>query len=196
MSVTDDLTVHILGIAGSLRKGSFNKALLKSAFELLPKDTVLEIVDISGIPFFNQDLEQNPPEIVKQFKSKIKRSDAILFATPEYNFSVPGVLKNSIEWASRPKDDNAFLGKTAAIMSASISMLGGIRAQLHLRQILLDVNVYSVIKPEVIVTFAEKKFDANGKLVDPDSRKFLSQLLQNLVSLTRKLRRKEPFTVA
>lgn len=184
--------IDILGIAGSLRKGSFNKALLNSAFELLPRDAVMEIFDISCLPFFNQDLERNPPEVVRQFKHRIRRADAILFSTPEYNFSFSGVLKNSMEWASRPKGDNSFDGKTAALMSASTGMVGGARAQLHLRQVLLDLNVYAVTKPEVIVTFAEKKFDASGKLIDPDARSYLQQLLVNLVSLTRKLQpRKE-----
>jgi chromate reductase len=183
--------IDILGIAGSLRKGSFNKALLSSALELLPRDAVLEIFDISCLPFFNQDLEGNPPEVVRQFKQRVRQTDAILLSTPEYNFSISGVLKNSIEWASRPKGDNSFAGKTAAVMSASTSMIGGARAQLHLRQILLDLNVYTVTKPEVIVTFAEKKFDARGRLVDPDARKFLQQLLENLVSLTRRLQTKD-----
>jgi chromate reductase len=190
-AMINDERIAILGIAGSLRKNSFNKALLDSAFELLPRDAVMETFDISSLPFFNQDLEGNPPEVVRQFKHKIEQADAILFSTPEYNFSIPGVLKNSIEWASRPRGDNSFGGKTAAMMSASTGMIGGARAQLHLRQVLVDVNVYVVTKPEVIVTFADKKFDANGKLVDPDARKFLQQLLENLVSLTRKLQRRE-----
>jgi chromate reductase len=186
-----DERIAILGIAGSLRKDSFNRALLSSAFELLPRGATLEIFDISLLPFFNQDLEGDPPEVVGRFKRKIKEVDAILFSTPEYNFSIPGVLKNSIEWASRPRGDNSFDGKTAALMSASTGMVGGARAQLHLRQVLLDVNVYVVTKPEVIVTFAEKKFDANGRLVDPDARKFLQQLLENLVSLTKRLQGRE-----
>ena len=184
-----DGRVRILGIAGSVRKKSFNKALLRSAFDVLPEDAVIEIFDISEIPFFNQDLEQHPPEIVRQFKNKIRQADAILFATPEYNFSIPGVLKNSIEWGSRPKGDNAWQGKTAALMSAATGMIGGERAQLHLRQVLLDLNMYAVNKPEVLVSFAERKFDADGRLLDPDAKKFLRELLENLVSLTRKLQR-------
>jgi chromate reductase len=191
--MTTDERIDILGIAGSLRKGSFNKALLNSAFELLPRDAVLEIFDISHLPFFNQDFEKNPPEVVRQFKRRVRKADAILFSTPEYNFSFSGVLKNSLEWASRPRGENSFDGKTAALMSASTGMVGGARAQLHLRQVLLDLNVYTVTKPEVIVTFAEKKFDADGKLTDPDARKFLQQLLNNLVELTRKLQTRMAF---
>lgn len=121
--------VTILGFAGSLRKGSFNKALLRAALELVPKDAKLEIFDLEGISPFNQDLENKPPPKVKDFKAKIRAADAILIATPEYNYSVPGVLKNAIDWASRPYSDNAFEDKPVGVMSASGGMLGGARAQ-------------------------------------------------------------------
>ena len=119
---------------------------------------------------FNSDLESSPPEPVKQFKQKIKAADAILIVTPEYNYSVPGVLKNAINWASRPYGDNAFDSKPVAIMSASTGMLGGARAQYHLRQSLIFLNMRPVNKPEVFVTFAPQKFDANGKLIDEKTR--------------------------
>jgi len=102
--------IFILGFAGSLRKGSYNKALLRAAMELMPKDAKLEIFDLEGIPPFNQDLETQMPEKVKEFKAKIRAADAILIATPEYNFSMSGVLKNAIDWASRPYADNSFEG--------------------------------------------------------------------------------------
>lgn len=144
-----------LGFSGSLRVGSYNKALLRAAIDLLPEDVTLEIFDLIGIPAFNQDLESIIPTKVKEFKSKIReKSDAILIATPEYNFSVPGVLKNVIDWASRPYGENSFDGKPVAIMSASIGMLGGARAQYHLRQMFVFLNMYPVNWPEVIVTFA------------------------------------------
>ena len=126
--------LKILGFAGSLRAGSYNRALLRAATELLPDDATLEIFDINGIPPFNQDLEMDMPAKVKEFKSKIRGADAILIATPEYNYSIPGVLKNAIDFASRPYGDNPFNDKPVAIMSASIGMLGGARAQYHLRQ--------------------------------------------------------------
>ena len=135
----------ILGFAGSLRAGSYNKALLRAAIDLLPEGVTLEIFDLLGIPAYNQDLESDMPIKVKEFKSKIREeSDAILIATPEYNFSVPGVLKNSIDWASRPYGDNSFDSKPVAIMSASIGMLGGARAQYHLRQMFVFLNMYPV----------------------------------------------------
>ena len=126
----------------------------------------LEIFEIEGIPAFNQDLEGDIPKKVKEFKSKIREANAILIATPEYNYSVPGVLKNAIDWASRPYGDNPFDGKPVAIMSASVGMLGGSRAQYHLRQIFVFLNMYPVNGPEVIVPFAQDKFDATGKLID------------------------------
>ena len=155
---------------------------------MLPEGVILEIFDLIGIPAFNQDIEMDMPPKVKEFKLKIREADAILIATPEYNYSVPGVLKNAIDWASRPYGDNPFEGKPVAIMSASIGMLGGARAQYHLRQMFVFLNMYPVNGPEVIVTFAQDKFDANGKLVDENTRKFLRQLLQNLANWTRRLR--------
>jgi chromate reductase, NAD(P)H dehydrogenase (quinone) len=183
----DKNKIKVLGFAGSLRQGSYNKALLRSAADLVSDDMQLEIFDLEGIPPFNQDIEQNMPDKVKEFKTKIREADAILIATPEYNFSVPGVLKNAIDWASRPYGDNPFDGKPVAIMSASPGMLGGANAQFHLRQTCVFLNMYPINKPLVIVTFAQDKFDANGKLLDDNTKKFLGQLLENLAKWTRKL---------
>lgn len=180
-------TLKVIGFAGSLRSGSYNKALLHAATDLLPGDLELEIFDLDGIPGFNQDIEVDMPIKVKDFKSKIREADAILIATPEYNYSVPGVLKNAIDWASRPYGDNAFNEKPVAIMSASIGMLGGARAQYHLRQMFVFLNMYPINGPEVMVTFAQDKFDADGKLIDENTKKFVSQLLQNLANWTRRL---------
>ena len=178
--------LKILGFAGSLRVGSYNKALLRAATELLPDSTTLEIFDLDGIPPFNQDLEMNMPAKVKEFKSKIREADAILIATPEYNYSIPGVLKNAIDFASRPYGDNPFNDKPVSIMSASI---GGARAQYHLRQTFIFLNMYPMNSPEVIVNFAQNKFDSNGKLTDEDTRRHLKGLLENLVNWTKRLRK-------
>ena len=180
--------LKIIGFAGSLRKGSYNRSLLRSAGQLLPQDTILEIFDLSDIPPFNQDLEANMPAKVNEFKSKIRESDAILIATPEYNYSVPGVLKNAIDYASRPYGDNPFDDKPVAIMSASVGMLGGARAQYHLRQMFVFLNMHAINAPEVIVTSASNKFDAEGNLLDENTKRFLTQLLQNLSNWTRRLR--------
>jgi chromate reductase len=180
--------ITILGFAGSLRKDSYNKALLRTAAELLPKEVELEIFDIEGIPLYNQDLEYEMPAKVKEFKAKIRAVDAILVATPEYNYSVPGVLKNAIDWASRPPGDNSFDGKPVAVMSASTGMLGGARAQYHLRQVFVTLNMHPINKPEVIVPFAKDKFDENGQLKDDTTRTRIRELLENLVAWTKKLK--------
>ena len=180
--------LKILGFAGSLRKGSYNRSLLRSATQLLPSDTTLEIFDLSDIPSYNQDHDNNMPPKVKEFKTKIRESDALLIATPEYNYSIPGVLKNAIDYASRPYGDNSFDDKPVAIMSASIGMLGGARAQYHLRQMFVFLNMHPVNVPEVIVTFASDKFDSEGNLLDKNAKGFLTQLLQNLSNWTRRLR--------
>jgi chromate reductase len=182
-----DKQLVILGFAGSLRKGSYNKALLRAATELLPKEASLEIFDLEGIPPFNQELESSMPARVKEFKAKIRAADAILIATPEHNYSVPGVLKNAIDWASRPYGDNSFEGKPAAIMSASTGMLGGARAQYHLRQIFVFLDMHPINKPEAIVTFAGQKIDEQGKLTDETTRKVIKTLLEALVAWTKRL---------
>jgi chromate reductase len=181
--------VNILGFAGSLRQGSYNKALLRAATELVPQDANLEIFDLEGIPPFNQDLEKSMPQKVKEFKAKIKSADAILMVTPEYNYSIPGVLKNAIDWASRPYGDNSFTGKPVAVMSASTGMLGGARAQYHLRQVLVFLDMYPINKPEVFLTFANQKFDEKGRLTDEKAKELIKELLTALVTWTRKLQK-------
>jgi len=182
--------ITILGFAGSLRRNSYNKSLLRAAKESVPKDAVIDIFDLEGIPPFNQDLENKMPEKVKEFKARIKAADAILIATPEYNYSIPGVLKNAIDWASRPYGDNSFYDKPVAVMSASIGMLGGARAQYHLRQTFVFLNMHSINAPEVTVNFADEKIDENGRVTDEETREKIRQLLENLVAWTKRLRRK------
>jgi chromate reductase, NAD(P)H dehydrogenase (quinone) len=179
--------ISVLGFAGSLRKKSYNRALLAAAKELQPKDMSLEIFELDNIPPFNQDLELTPPDPVKLFKSKIKAADAILIVTAEYNYSIPGVLKNAIDWGSRPFGDNSFEGKPVAIMSASIGMLGGARAQYQLRQTFVFLDMHPLNRPEVFVTFAPQKFDENGRLKDDTARKIIGDLLDALVKWTLKL---------
>ena len=181
-------SVKILGFVGSLRKGSFNKALMRLALELVPNGAQLEVFDLEGIPPFNQDFEAQPPDRVKEFKAKIREADAILIVTPEYNYSIPGVLKNAIDCASRPYGDNAFEGKPAAMMGASIGMLGTARAQYHLRQSLVFLNMFPVNRPEVMVPFVEKKVDQEGRIADETTRKLVKELLETLIVWTRKLR--------
>jgi chromate reductase len=177
----------ILGFAGSLRQGSYNKAILRAALELVPSDAQLEIFDLAGIPLFNQDLENQPVGRVKEFKAAIRAADALLIATPEYNYSMPGVLKNALDVASRPYGDNALEGKPAAIMGASIGMLGTARAQYHLRQSCVFLNMFPLNRPEVMVPFAQEKVDEHGRLTDEKSRELISKLIEELIVWTRRL---------
>ncbi len=178
--------IKILGIAGSLRKGSFNHMALKAAQGLAPADAALEAFDLPELPGFNQDLEKAPPAAVTELKEKIRAADAILFVTPEYNYSVPGVLKNAIDWASRPYGDSAWKGKPAAVMGASTGVLGTARAQYHLRQTLVFLDMPAVNQPEVMISGAASKFDASGNLTDETAKKLIGQLLTNLCDLTRR----------
>ena len=179
----------IFGFAGSLRKGSYNKAILRAALEVLPENAVLEIFDLEGIPPFSQDLESNPPERVRAFKVKIRAADAILIACPEYNYSMSGVLKNAIDWASRPYGDNAFQGKPAAIMGASMGMMGTARAQYHLRQSMVFLDMHPVNQPEVMVPYADKKVDENGRLTDGTTREKIQELIGSLMRWAERLNR-------
>jgi chromate reductase len=181
-------SITILGFAGSLRKGSFNKSLLSAALELIPDGAILDIFDLEGIPPFNQDQESQPPERVKEFKARIRAADAILIATPEYNYSVPGVLKNAIDWASRPYGDNPFEDKPVALMGASIGMLGTARAQYHLRQTFVFLNMHPLNKPEVMVPSANEKIDKTGKVTDDKTRQKIRELLESLVAWTKRFR--------
>jgi chromate reductase len=180
---------RILGIAGSLRKESFNRSVLRAATQLVPQDASIDVFELDGIPGFNQDEEQNPPAKIANLKKRVRESDAILFVTPEYNYSVPGVLKNAIDWASRPYGDSAWNGKPAAMMGASIGAMGTARAQYHLRQMMVFLNMYPINQPEVMIANAPKGFDADGNLTDETSKELIRQLLQNLVNWAQQLRK-------
>jgi chromate reductase len=180
--------IKILAFAGSLRKGSYNKALVRAAAEVAPENVSIEVFDLEGIPPYNQDLENNPPQKVTEFKEKIRAADALLIATPEYNYSIPGVLKNAIDWASRPKQGNPFEGKPVAIMSASIGKLGGARAQYHLRQSFVFLNMHPVNQPEVMLSSAAENVDANGRLTNEQTRTLIKQLIEVLVTWTNRLK--------
>jgi chromate reductase len=181
--------LKILGIPGSLRQASFNRYALVAAQSLLPPGVSLDIFGLDGIPAYNQDLDKQPPARVVELKARIRAADAILFATPEYNYSVPGVLKNAIDWASRPYGDSAWQGKPVAVMSASVGVFGGARAQYHLRQTFVFLNMYPVNQPEVMISGAAQRFDERGELTDEAARDLIRKLLAELVAWTTKLRR-------
>ena len=187
--------VKILGFVGSLRKGSYNKALMRAALELLPEDAALEVFDLEGIPPFNQDLESQPPQVVKEFKAKIKKADALLIASPEYNYSIPGVLKNAIDWASRPYSDKVFEGKPVAIMSASTGRLGGARAQYHLRQSFIFLNMHPLNRPEVMMPYAQEHVDENGNLTDEDNTATNTAIAGSPSAVDKKTQRKTTITI-
>ena len=162
--------------------------LLRAAEELAPEGVAFETFDIGRLPLYNEDVRaQGFPQPVEELREKIRAADALLFATPEYNYSVPGVLKNAIDWASRPPDQ-PFNGKPAAIMGASPSAQGSARAQYHLRQSCVYLNIFLVNQPEVIVTAANNRFDTGGRLVDEPTRKVVTQLMQALVNWTVRLK--------
>ncbi|HHU05351.1 MAG TPA: NAD(P)H-dependent oxidoreductase [Clostridiales bacterium] len=173
--------IKIVGFTGSLRRSSYNKAALRAASALLPENAVLDIIDLADIPFFSEDLEaEGIPPSVAEFKRRLSEADAILISTPEYNYSIPPVLKNALDWASRGKD-LPLSGKPLAIMSASISMLGGARAQYHLRQVCVVLNLAPLNKPEVFIANADTKFDKEGNLIDERTKNSISRLVKALV---------------
>jgi len=172
----------ILAFAGSLRKSSYNKALVRAAMEVAPETVSIEVFDLEGIPPFNQDNENTPPPKVVELKEKIKQADALLIATPEYNYSVPGVLKNALDWASRPRQATPLEGKAVAIMSASTGRLGGARAQYHLRQSFVFLNIHTINRPEVMLSDAASNIDANGRLTNEQTRTLIRQLIEALIA--------------
>jgi len=172
--------LKILGIAGSLRNGSYNKKLLNAAILLKQENIEIEVFDIKNIPMFNTDLEKEEiPEVVKLFKQKIKESDGLLISTPEYNYSISGALKNAIDWASRPPVNPPLMKKPVAIMGGSGGIGGTIRAQAHLRQILQHSNMMDMKKPEVLITKIQDKFDENGSLIDEPLKEHLKKFLSS-----------------
>jgi len=179
--------LKILGIPGSLRQHSYNKGLLRAAQQLVGPDAEIETFEIKNIPPFSEDDEKNPPERVTEFKKKIREADGILFVTPEYNYSIPGVLKNAIDWASRPYGDSAWANKPAAIMGASVGPTGTARAQYHLRQVFVFLNMHDMKQPELMVGAAGQKFDAEGNLTDEETKKYLKRFLDAYVAHLKNL---------
>ena len=173
--------IKILGIAGSLRAASYNRGALRAAQKLMPTGATLEVFELAGIPVYNQDEERNPPAKVVDFKARIRAADGILISTAEYNYSIPGMLKNAIDWASRPYGDSAWSGKPVAVMSASVGQFGGMRAQYHLRQCFVFLNMDAVLQPEVAIANASQRFDEQGNLTDDTSKQLIGKLLQALV---------------
>jgi chromate reductase, NAD(P)H dehydrogenase (quinone) len=180
------IDLEILGIAGSLRAGSFNKLLLRAAAEEAPEGMGISTFDLAAIPLYNRDVEeQGDPEPVRELKEAIGEADGLLIATPEYQYGIPGVLKNALDWASRPPSDSVLKGKPVAMMGASPGMTGTARAHLQLRQTLQYNESRMVIRPEVLVAQARRKFDQGGRLVDDTARELIGELLERLADAVR-----------
>jgi chromate reductase len=175
---------NVVAFVGSLRRDSYNGALLRAATELVPPVLHIMIHKLDGIPLYNGDIEAagDPPNVV-QLRDAVRQADGLLIATPEYNHGVPGVLKNTIDRLSRPARDSALNGKVAALMGASPGITGTARAQAQLRQAFVFTNMYALLQPEVLVARAHEKFDAEGRLVHQGTRDFLATFLHRFADL-------------
>lgn len=181
--------VRVLGVAGSLRLGSLNRALLRAAIKLAPSGMTIETFDLNEVPLYNGDVEAaGDPPGVASFKDAIRAADAVLFVTPEYNHGVPGVMKNAVDWASRPARDAALNGKPVGIIGASPGQTGTARGQSQLRQAFEFTNSYCMPQPEILVFRALEKFDANGELTDEKTAAFLGRYLEALRTWTLKFK--------
>ena len=175
--------IQLVGVSGSLRKGSYNTMLLKAALQLLPANVSMEIISIEDIPLYNADLDlpaaKQRPKTVEHFRKMLTDADGILISSPEYNYSIPGGLKNAIDWASRG-EDSPLLRKPIAVIGATTGLWGTTRMQLAFHNVFLYLDMKPVYKPEVLVAQAEKKFDKNGNLIDEMAKKLLKQKLESL----------------
>jgi chromate reductase len=182
------VSIKLVGVSGSLRKQSYNSGALRMIPSILPEGVEFEIADISKLPFYNADVEQiGLPEAVQAFRGQVSTADALIFAVPEYNFSIPGILKNALEWLSRPPNPPAN-AKPAAVFGASVSPLGTARGQFHFRHVAVSLNMMMVNVPHVDIVNAKAKFDSQGQLSDQASLDSLRQLLIELKALTLQFR--------
>src|SRR5258706_9181603 len=178
-----DRPIHVLGFAGSMRQGSYNRALLRAALAHAPEGMVIEAFDLAVVPLYNGDVEAGgDPEGVAAFKQAIRVADAVLMVTPEYNHGVPGVMKNAVDWASRPPRDAPLTRKPVGIIGASPRMTGSARGQSQLRQAFEFTNSYCMPQPEILVFRAHEKFDAEGRLTDESTTTHLRAYLEALMA--------------
>lgn len=178
---------HVLGISGSLRSGSYNTQLLYEAARLMPDGMEFDRFDLSGIPLYNDDVRtQGYPATVVELRERMEHADALLLATPEYNGSISGVLKNALDWASRPPSPPVN-GKPVAILGATTGHYGTSKAQLHLRAVCSSLNMHAVNRPKVLISRAQDAFNAQGRLVDDAARHYLSDLMLALADWIQRL---------
>lgn len=177
LNVASCMSIKIAALVGSLRQGSLNRALLHAAAEQAPSGVTVELLEIGEVPLYNGDVQaQGFPEVVTRMGEALRAADGILLVTPEYNYSVPGVLKNTIDWLSR-LPQQPFAGKPVAMMGASMGNMGSSRAQYHLRQVMVFLDPLVMNKPEIMVPAAHSKFDAEGKLTDDSTREHLAKFM-------------------
>jgi chromate reductase, NAD(P)H dehydrogenase (quinone) len=181
-----DKTANVAVVVGSLRKDSINRKVARALTELAPSSLVMGFVEIAGLPLYNQDLDDAPPDAWVKFRDGIRAADAVLFVTPEYNRSVPGALKNAIDIGSRPYGHSVWKGKPAAVVSASPGAYGGFGANHHLRQSLMFLDMPAMQQPEAYLAHADKLFDAEGRLANEDTRKFLAAFMQSFAAWVEK----------
>ena len=174
--------MNILGFVGSLRQGSYNKMLMQAFMGSLPAEARMEIAEIGNLPLYNTDLEADFPKEASKLKAKIKAADAIIISTPEFNRSISGVLKNALDWTSRPYGDNAWAGKRVLVVGASTGAIGTALGQYHLKQILLYLDARVLGQPEFYCGMAKSKFDANGKLIDEPTKEHITKALSALLN--------------
>lgn len=187
--MSDSETLRVVGIAGSLRQASYNKALLRAAQELAPERLKIEIHDLAGVPLYNEDVEAaGVPQAVLDLRQAIADADGLLIATPEYNHGVPGVMKNALDWLSRPPRKSALQGKPTALMGATPGTTGTARGQSQLRQSFVFTDTPAMLQPEVLVGRAHERFDAEGRLTDQKVRDHLVTFLERFIAWIERLR--------
>jgi len=185
--------LRILGFAGSLRAGSYNRALLRAAVARAPDGMAIETFDLANIPLYNGDVEEEgDPPLVARFKQAIRDADGVLMATPEYNHGVPGVMKNAVDWASRPPQGAALHGKPVGLIGASPGITGSARGQSQLRQAFEFTNSYCMPQPELLVFKAHEKFDAEGRLIDEPTGRYLKRYLEAFAAWVRRFSASAP----
>jgi chromate reductase, NAD(P)H dehydrogenase (quinone) len=181
-------TLDVIALVGSLRRESFTRTLTRALIVMAAPTLHIELLNIGELPLFNQDDEDAPPPITQALRARVRRADAVLFATPEYNRSVPGVLKNAIDLASRPYGANAWAGKPAAVISTSPGAMGGFGANQHLRQVLMAIDMPAMPQPEAYIGNVHKLLDAEGQIVDAGTRDFVAGFLASFETWIRRQR--------
>jgi NAD(P)H-dependent FMN reductase len=181
------MAYKIAVVVGSIRRDSFNKQLAHALISLAPQDFTFELLDIASLPLYSQDYDADFPEAARTLKQKISEADGLLFVTPEYNRSIPGVLKNALDWGSRPWGQSAWANKPGALIGTSVGAIGTALAQAHLRNVLAYLDVPLMGQPEMFIKHDESRIDASGKIVNDDTRKFLQAFVDKYVTWVKRL---------